>query len=100
GDEFAVAQAAGAAGGVDADDPEPAEIALADAAVAEGEDAGADQRDLRLLDRVVPAQAEALGELQEPLSLADNGLAAAGADHDSDSGKSTHPALRVGFEFS
>ena len=40
GDELAVAQAAHPAGGVDADDPQPAELALADPAVAEGVDAG------------------------------------------------------------
>src|SRR5262245_4287629 len=55
-DELAVAQAAGAAGGVDANDPQLAELPLAVAAVAEGELAGPDQRDHRLPVQVVAAQ--------------------------------------------
>ena len=43
GDELAVAQAERTDGGVDADDPQPAEIALAVVAVAVGVDAGADE---------------------------------------------------------
>jgi hypothetical protein len=43
GDEFAVAEAQRADGGVDARDPEPAEISLSVAAIAVGVDAGADE---------------------------------------------------------
>ncbi len=42
-DEFAVAEAPFAAGGVDADDPQLAELALACAAIAEGERLGPDK---------------------------------------------------------
>src|SRR3990172_6303308 len=44
GDEHAVAQPALARRGVDADDPQRAKVALAHAAVAEGEHAGTDER--------------------------------------------------------
>ena len=40
GDELAIAHAAHPAGGVDADDPQPAELAFLDAAIAKSVDAG------------------------------------------------------------
>src|SRR5262249_4264044 len=48
GDELAVAQAAHTTGGVDANDPQATEFALADAPVAVGIDPGADESDDRL----------------------------------------------------
>src|SRR5437899_8344692 len=47
-DELAVAQATHPAGGVDADDPEPAEFALADPAVTESVTPRPDERHQRL----------------------------------------------------
>src|SRR5258708_6189390 len=61
--QLAVTQAARPAGGVDADDPQPAEHALAHPAIAEGVDAPADQRDEGLTIQIVTTGAKALGEL-------------------------------------
>src|SRR5262249_51722944 len=79
--QLAVAQSAGAAGSVDADDPQLAELPLAIAAIAEGELAGADQRDHRLAEQVMAAEAEALAELASPLAALSHRLAAACAGH-------------------
>ena len=49
---------------------------------AEGENAGPHQGDFALLDEVVPAEPEALGELEQSFATADQGFATAGADHD------------------
>src|ERR1700722_998743 len=62
-DQLTVTQAARPAGGVDADDPQPAELPLADAAIAESIHAATDQRDDRLAVKIVPTGTEALGAL-------------------------------------
>ena len=65
-DELAVAQAALADGGVDADDPQLAELALADAAIAKGVDAGANQRFLGGAEQAAAAAAIAFDLLEQP----------------------------------
>src|SRR5689334_23007393 len=65
-DEFAVAEAALTASGVDADDPQLAELALADAAVAEGIDAGADQSFLGGAEHVAATTTIAFNLLEQP----------------------------------
>src|SRR5262249_50972218 len=81
GDQLTVAQATHPAGRVDADDPQPAKIALADPAIAKRKDAGSQQGDDRLPIEVVPAGAETLRQSAETLPPAQNALAAAGACH-------------------
>src|SRR5947209_15424797 len=81
-DELAVAHAAHSAGGVDAHDPQLAELALADPAIAEGVDAGADQGHQRLPVQVVPAGAEAFGEFAGAFAATLERYAATGSDHD------------------
>src|SRR5262245_48175679 len=83
GDQLAVAQAAHPAGGVDADDPEAAELALARLAVAVRVDAGPDQGDNGLAVQVVPAQAKAFGQFAEAFAGSEDRLAAARSYHDS-----------------
>ena len=51
-------------------------------------------------DQVVPAQAKALGELVQAFAFADDGLAAAGANHDSNSQKYASVKRRETFRFS
>src|SRR5262245_28458195 len=81
GDKLAVAQAPHATGGVDANDPQATEVALANAPVAVGVDAGADQGDERLPIEVVAAEAKALGQLLQTFAASRDGLAAARACH-------------------
>ena len=69
-DELAVAQAAFAAGRVDADDPQLAELALACAAVAEGERLGPHERFFDAAEQAAAAARVALGFLKEPILLA------------------------------
>src|SRR5262249_23060335 len=82
-DEGAVAHAAGPAGRVDPDDPQPAEQSLAHPPVAERELPPADQRYLRLSIEVVPAQPEPLGQLPGAGALPEDRFAASGS-HGSD----------------
>ena len=69
-DELAVANAAFAAGRVDADDPQLAELALACAAVAEGEGLGPHQVFLGRAEQTATAADVAFGFLEEPILLA------------------------------
>src|SRR5581483_289632 len=81
GDKLTVTQAAHAASGVDAHDPQLTEFALADATVPESVDATADQRHDRLTIEVVPALPEALGQLPHAFAAAEDGLAATCSGH-------------------
>src|SRR5262245_19336731 len=74
--EQTVTQSSAAAGGIDADNPEPAEIALARPAVAECVSAAANQCDNRLPVQVMPAQAKALGQFSHPFAALRHRLAA------------------------
>ena len=69
-DELAVPQAAFAAGRVDADDPQLAELALACAAVAEGKRLGPDERFLDARQQPAAAAGVALGLLEKAILLA------------------------------
>ena len=90
----AVPHPAHPAGGVDADDPQPAELPLPHPAVAEGVLPAADQRDDRLPVQVVPAQPEPLGQLPGAGALPEDRLAATGA-HGSESPRGLVEACRV-----
>src|SRR5438128_3384915 len=79
--ELTVAQATHSAGGVDADDPQPAEFALADPAVTESVTPSPDERDQRLAVEVMAALAETLRQLARPLATALQGDAAACTYH-------------------
>src|SRR5262249_60627749 len=81
GNQLAGAQAAHAAGRVNTDDPQPAELALADLAVAKGVNPAADQGDQGLTVKVVPAHDKALGEPAETFAAPEDSLAAACAYH-------------------
>src|SRR5687767_2176837 len=75
--QLAVAHAAHPTGGVDARDPQAAEVTLLGAAVAEGIDPAANQRHQRLPIQVVPAGAESLGQLAMAFAALRDRLAAA-----------------------
>src|SRR5439155_24508981 len=80
-DELAVTQAAHPTSGVDADDPQPAEFALADPAVAESVTPRPDERHQRLAVEIMAALAETLRQLARPLATALQGDAAACTYH-------------------
>jgi hypothetical protein len=69
-DELAIAQAAFAAGCVDADDPQFAELALACAAIAEGERFGANEVFFDGAEQPAATAGVALGLLEEPIFFA------------------------------
>lgn len=98
GDELAVPQAALAAGRVDADDPQLAELAFADPAVPVGKRLGADER---LLDRAIKPAASAgvaLRPLKEPILLAPSCGADGGSHRRNPSLRSARPGLRSDIE--
>src|SRR3982751_6360820 len=68
--EFAVAETSFAAGRVDAEDPQPAEITLACAAVAEGECLGTDKRFLDRAEQPAAAAGVALGFFEDAVVFA------------------------------
>src|SRR5205807_6968281 len=82
-------------GGVDADDPQSAELALAHAPIAKGINPATNQRDQRLTVKVVPAEAETLGQLPHTFPAAKDGLAAACPCHDLILPSRSAPVCRV-----
>jgi hypothetical protein len=70
--EFAVTQAPLATGRIDSDDPQPAELPLADLAIAEGVNSCPDQGNMSLFVQVVAGLPVTLGEM--PQSFAPPGL--------------------------
>jgi hypothetical protein len=77
------ADTAHAASRIHTGDPQPAEFALLDPAVAKGVNAGADQRDRGLAYQVMTAQAEAFGRLAKTCSSPHYGLAVRCSRHSS-----------------
>jgi hypothetical protein len=81
GDHFAVTHAAGATGGVDANDPQLAELTLAIAPVAEREAAGSNQRDNRLPVQIMATETKAFAQTARAFAALSDGFAASSARH-------------------
>jgi len=69
-DEFAVAEAPFAAGRVDAEDPQLAELSLACAAIAERECLGSDERFLNRAEQAAAAAGVAFGFFEQAIVFA------------------------------